>query len=76
MKSLSIIQATLLGATLFLVSCSKEKASEEIGFGSYEAPTYTNEYFGMTATMPEGWHFQDKAAQDAINWDGRADARG
>lgn len=34
------------------------KASDGIDFGSFQGSTYTNEYFAMSLTIPEGWSVQ------------------
>jgi hypothetical protein len=38
-------------------------ATQEIGFGSFEGLVYTNEFFGLSVTAPEGWFIQDRQGQ-------------
>lgn len=50
----------LLIVSLALASSCTNTAEKEIGFGEFSGMTYTNDFFGMTMTLPDGWSIQSK----------------
>jgi len=48
-----------------LAGCGK-KANDEIDFGTINNSTYSNNYFGLTVTLPADWSVQDQEAQKRL----------
>ena len=51
---------------------SNQAVVTEIGYGELTDNVYTNKYFGMTVSVPEGWHTQDRQAIEEMNEFGSA----
>ena len=49
------VLAAVVMALFMIVACGKKKPDKP-EFGTVEDGIYKNKYFGMTATIPEGWH--------------------
>jgi hypothetical protein len=62
-KLLCTVQIIVLA--VLLIGCGK-KASDEIDFGTFNKSVYTNNYFGLTVTIPADWSIQDQEAQRRI----------
>jgi hypothetical protein len=54
--------AQIIVLAVLLIGCGK-KASDEIDFGTFNNSVYTNNYFGLTVTIPADWSIQDQEAQ-------------
>jgi hypothetical protein len=57
--------AQIIVLAVLLIGCGK-KATDEIDFGAFNNSVYTNNYFGLTVTIPTDWSIQDQAAQRRI----------
>lgn len=76
MKTLSRSRLTLLPilCLVFINGCERFRSKtpeeerklvkKEIGFGKYAGRTYTNDYFNLKVTVPEGWHIATQAEMD------------
>ena len=57
--------AQIIVLAVLLIGCGK-KANDEIDFGAFNNSVYTNNYFGLTVTIPADWSIQDQEAQRRI----------
>jgi hypothetical protein len=60
-----LFTAQIIVLAVLLTGCGK-KASDEIDFGAFNNSVYTNNYFGLTVTIPADWSIQDQEAQRRI----------
>ncbi|MET2983649.1 hypothetical protein [Aureibaculum conchae] len=55
--------------TISLMSCKREIPSD-FDYGKVEKNKYTNEFFGLTLEIPEGWFIQDDETQKQLTKEG------
>lgn len=55
--------------TISLMSCGREIPSD-FDYGKVENNSYTNDFFGLTMEIPEGWHVQDEATKKILSEEG------
>lgn len=55
----------ILALAVFTFGCRK-KATEEVDFGTFTNAVFTNQYFGVTLTVPQDWSIQDQEARDRL----------
>ncbi|MDY7396430.1 hypothetical protein UMM65_14360 [Aureibaculum sp. 2210JD6-5] len=55
--------------TLTLISCGREIPSD-FDYGKIENNKYTNDFFGHTMDIPEGWFIQDEQTQKQLSEEG------
>ncbi|WP_162497573.1 hypothetical protein [Aureibaculum marinum] len=55
--------------TLSLISCGREIPTD-FDYGKVEKNTYTNDFFGLTMKIPEGWHVQNQETQKILQNEG------
>ncbi len=65
----------ILFLAVLLLGCGK-KASDEIDFGTFNKSVYSNQYFGLSVTVPDGWSVQDREAQARLTKAGSAAVAG
>ncbi len=76
MRRLIILLSISALAALVLVTGCREKVSKEVDFGTVQGSVYSNDYFGMTATLPGDWSIQDREAMKMIMNEGKKMAAG
>lgn len=62
----AVITIYIVILSVILFSGCRKKASEEIGYGSFEGSVYTNEYFGLKIEFPSDWSIQDNEASQRV----------
>lgn len=50
----------------------ENKATSEVGYGTLAGHTYTNDYFGLTVSIPEDWYIQSREEAAEIAKIGKA----
>lgn len=50
----------------------ENKAASEVGYGSLSGHTYSNDYFGLTVSIPEDWYIQSREEADELTRIGKA----
>jgi hypothetical protein len=63
--------ASIIVLTVALAGCWK-RAGDEIDFGGFNNTVYTNNYFGLTVTVPADWSIQNQDAQRRLMKTGSA----
>jgi hypothetical protein len=71
MRGFKIVLCIAVLAGVFIFSGCQKSASQEVDPGTYQGSVYTNNYFGMTVTMPDNWSIQDEKAMEMIMGMGR-----
>ena len=71
MKTMKVIFSIVL-CTITLLSCGREIPSD-FDYGTIENNTYTNNFFGLTMQIPDGWFVQDEETQKQLTQEGLAE---
>lgn len=64
-RKASVRFALIVLCAILYCSCGRGEA-EEIDFGSLENSVYTNEYFGLTMTIPSEWSIQNEESRERL----------
>ncbi|WP_157972893.1 hypothetical protein [Aureibaculum luteum] len=59
----------IAACALSLMSCGREIPTD-FDYGKVEENTYTNDFFGLTMEIPDGWHVQDQETQKILQNEG------
>lgn len=66
MRQSQWIMALLVAALAFSAGCKKQKASDEIDFGTVKDSVYQNKYFGLSVTLPADWSTVDQETRERL----------
>jgi hypothetical protein len=60
-----------VGLLLLLISLTVACRLENVDLGSIEGSTYSNRYFGLKISIPQGWQVQDEETKRQLSESGR-----
>ena len=65
-KSLLLLAGTIFCTAVIGCSKSDSKSPDKVDRGKVEDSVYSNKYFGMILTLPEGWYVQTADEQEQL----------
>ncbi|MBW7474719.1 DUF1795 domain-containing protein [Paenibacillus oenotherae] len=67
MKKFAKWSVIIMFMLVFATACSNANEEKKVDLGKVENGTYTNDYFGFSLTVPQGWQVQDAETMNEIS---------